>query len=98
MLSSKVLTPEYLFEPTQIVAALAQPGRIIHYTNHHTKDKPSFDFQFMCTLGSAYRCRQLTGKGYRVARSPMPLSRLGIAHFTTIGVEPLDYVAMAARV
>jgi len=26
----------------------------------------------------------------------MPLPRLGIAHFTTIGVEPLDYVAMAA--
>jgi len=28
----------------------------------------------------------------------MPLPQLGIAHFTTIGVEPLDYVAMAARV
>ena len=28
----------------------------------------------------------------------MPRPRLGIAHFTTIGVEPLDYIAMAARV
>jgi sugar phosphate isomerase/epimerase len=28
----------------------------------------------------------------------MPRPRLGIAHFTTIVVEPLDYVAMAARI
>jgi hypothetical protein len=27
----------------------------------------------------------------------MPLPRLGIAHFTTVGVEPLDYAAMATR-
>jgi sugar phosphate isomerase/epimerase len=30
--------------------------------------------------------------------SPSSLASIGIAHFTTIGVEPMDYVAMASRV